>query len=281
MTTLSRKLHSELSKPSSYSTGSPQYGDSASLIGAGFIVNLLIFFGGPFPWITDIGGFLLAICLPAWMLSQKVAWRGSPGECLAYGVVSAILGLMAVGLLINTVLPYVGVARPLDRGPVLVAVDAWCVLVAVWRPKWFNPVIPRPRIDRLQGIDWTVAFLSAICVPLAIVGANRLNNGAGNGVTMVMLIIAAIAFVLMFAKREALNSGTLTGSVYFIALALLLMTSLRGWYITGHDIQQEYHVFQLTKSNGDWNIIKRSGCVQRLPEPHDSSNNALAAHAGG
>ena len=29
------------------------------------------------------------------------------------------------------------------------------------------------------------------------------------------------------------------------------MTSLRGWYITGHDIQQEYKVFQLTKDNAE------------------------------
>ena len=35
---------------------------------------------------------------------------------------------------------------------------------------------------------------------------------------------------------------------------MLLMTSLRGWYITGSDIQGEYVVFELTKIHGDWNI---------------------------
>jgi uncharacterized membrane protein len=37
---------------------------------------------------------------------------------------------------------------------------------------------------------------------------------------------------------------------------MLLMTSLRGWYTTGHDIQREFRVFELTKSNGDWNISR-------------------------
>jgi uncharacterized membrane protein len=37
---------------------------------------------------------------------------------------------------------------------------------------------------------------------------------------------------------------------------MLLMTSLRGWYITGHDIQQEYAVFELTKGHSDWNISR-------------------------
>src|ERR1039457_4166427 len=39
-----------------------------------------------------------------------------------------------------------------------------------------------------------------------------------------------------------------------LSLALLLMTSLRGWYVTGHDIQKEYQVFQLTAAHGRWDI---------------------------
>jgi uncharacterized membrane protein len=113
--------------------------------------------------------------------------------------------------------------------------------------------MPRPRFDKLQGIDWTVGLLSGLCVPLAILGANRLNNGAGSSVTFVMLCIAAITLTVMYVRRDALNPGTLSASLYFISLALLLMTSLRGWYITGSDIQVEYDVFQLTKNNGVWN----------------------------
>jgi uncharacterized membrane protein len=32
------------------------------------------------------------------------------------------------------------------------------------------------------------------------------------------------------------------------------MTSLRGWYTTGHDVQREYRMFQLTKLHGHWNM---------------------------
>ena len=38
------------------------------------------------------------------------------------------------------------------------------------------------------------------------------------------------------------------GAILFLmSVALLFMTSLRGWYVTGHDIQTEYHVFRLTE----------------------------------
>jgi uncharacterized membrane protein len=228
------------------------------VVAAAVIANILVIHGSsPVPWVGAVAGFLLAIGLPTWMISQKVNWRtDSPSERLCYSVVSAILGLILVGLIINTVLPHLGVSRPLDRGPVLLAVDIWCGIIAVWRPERFNPAITRPRIDRLRGIDWTVGLLAFLCVPLAIMGANRLNNGASGGLTLVMLIIAAITLVLMFIKREVLNDGTLSAAVFFIALSLLLMTSLRGWYITGHDIQQEYKVFELTKDNGSWNISR-------------------------
>jgi uncharacterized membrane protein len=116
--------------------------------------------------------------------------------------------------------------------------------------------VPHFGFDRLAGTDWTVGILAALCVPAAAVGANRLNNGAGDSVTLGMLIVIAFIFTLILVKREQLNPGTITAAIYFISLAMLLMTSLRGWYTTGHDIQVEYRVFELTKIHGDWNISR-------------------------
>jgi uncharacterized membrane protein len=220
------------------------------------VTNIWIFNGGkPLPWAGAIAGFFLALGLPAWMLSQKVDWRTEHlSDRLLYSIVSAVFGLMVIGLAINTALPHFGISRPLDRGPVLLAIDIWCSVLALWRRNRFRPRVPRFRVDFLSGADWTIGLLSALCVPMAVIGANRLNNGAGPSVTLTMLVLAVLVFTFMFAKREDLNSGTPIVAVYSIGLALLLMTSLRGWYITGHDIQQEYGVFELTKTHGDWNI---------------------------
>jgi uncharacterized membrane protein len=227
----------------------------ALLLGLVLVANILVIYESPLPWVDAVAGSSLAIGLPTWMLSQKINWRtDAPSERLAYSVVSSVFGLIAAGLVVNTILPHLGVSRPLDRDPVLATVDVWCGLIALWRPKRFSPIIPTPRIDKLEGADWVVGFLSALCVPLAIMGANRLNNGAGSGLTLIMLFVAAITLAIMFAKRTALNGGTITAALYFIATAMLLMTSLRGWYITGSDIQNEYVVFELTKSHGDWNM---------------------------
>jgi uncharacterized membrane protein len=231
----------------------------ALLIVLTLVANILVIYESPLPWVDAVAGSLLAIGLPAWMLSQKINWRtDAPSERLAYSVVSSVFGLMASGLVVNTILPHLGISRPLDRGPVLATVDVWCGLIALWRLERFSPIIPTPRIDKLQSADWIVGFLSALCVPLAVMGANRLNNGAGSGLTLIMLFSAAITLAIIFVKRNALNGGTITAALYFIATAMLLMTSLRGWYVTGSDIQNEYVVFELTKSHGDWNISNAS-----------------------
>ena len=46
----------------------------------------------------------------------------------------------------------------------------------------------------------------------------------------------------------------MAGALYLLSAALLLMTSLRGWSVTGHDIQLEYRVFQLTAAHGKWDM---------------------------
>jgi uncharacterized membrane protein len=229
----------------------------AVLVIAACSTDLWVLSGSRLPWIGPTAGFLFAIGLPAWMLSQKIDWRtDQPSERLVYSVVSAILALMLLGLAMNTALPRLGVTDPLGREPVLVGINAWCLTLAFWRPTKFKPSLPQLKLSRLKGIDWFVGLASALCVPMAIIGANRLNNGAGDSVTLLMLIATAVIFTSMLIKREQLNPGTITVAIYFIALAMLLMTSLRGWYTTGHDIQEEYRVFELTKSHGDWDIAR-------------------------
>ena len=39
-----------------------------------------------------------------------------------------------------------------------------------------------------------------------------------------------------------------------MGLACLFTTSLRSWYITGHDIEKEFYVFQLTNTHHIWNM---------------------------
>ena len=87
-----------------------------------------------------------------------------------------------------------------------------------------------------------------------MVGAFRLNNGGSGLITLAMLGEIAIYIFILYVYSDKLGENTIPTALYFIGLALLLMTSLRGWYITGHDIQVEYKVFEITKNANFWNM---------------------------
>lgn len=99
-----------------------------------------------------------------------------------------------------------------------------------------------------------VGGLGLVCVLLSIAGATRLNNGFGPGVSIAAYVAVAALFVLMLIKRDVYADSTLQTGVLCAAIAALLLTSLRGWLITGHDIQTEYEYFRLNYGGERWEI---------------------------
>ena len=224
------------------------------LAGIAAAANVAVLLREPVPWLSPVAGCVLLFGLPICLLYAKLNWQGAdPSERLGYALVLTLLLLMGGGWAIDIVLPHLGVSKPLDHLPVLLATDALIVVLALWqRHRW--PSLTTVHLPTLAGKDRIVLALCGGVVVASVAGAIRLNNGAGGGVTLAMLAAAATVLVLMIAWRNSLNPGVVTTAVYGLAVALLLMTSLRGWYITGHDIQLEYRVFELTKSNGVWSM---------------------------
>jgi uncharacterized membrane protein len=221
-------------------------------------VNICVAAGLHYPVIIPVLGMFLLVGLPTALLMMKVDWRSdSFAERLGYSLVTTLLLLMFGGLIINTILPPLGITDALGPIPVLILGDVIVAGLLVWRRK--EPVWRPARLTwsfRLTLPEKTVTRLSVVCVILAAIGANRLNNGTGDGVTMVMLVLLCLTLGLMFLWRDRLDPAVISFVIYALALALLLMTSMRGWYTTGHDIQREYRVFELTKTNGNWNISR-------------------------
>ncbi len=218
--------------------------------------NVVVLLGKPVPWLSPVAGCVLLFGLPMFLLYSKLDWQwADPSERLGYSLVLTLLMLMCMGLAINIVLPHVGVSRPLDRLPVLLAADAVLLALALWRRHHWPRATAR-RLPWLSGKDKTVLAFCVGILLASIAGAIRLNNDAGGGVTLAMLVAAAMMLALLLAWRRSLDARVVTWAVYCLAAALLLMTSLRGWYITGHDIQLEYRVFQLTKANGSWRMSR-------------------------
>lgn len=226
------------------------------LVGAAFAVaNSAALNGGHPRFFGPALVFWLIIGYPTYLLATTDVWgSASVAERLSLGLAGALLLLILGGLSINTLLPLVGVARPLDTIPVLVLVDA--IVVSLWFVRRKRPAHLVVRLaPGLRGAQETrVLVLGGVCVLLMVLGANRLNNDEGSTLTMVGLGVALLVFVLLLAWTDRLRTSIVCGALYLLSAALLLMTSLRGWSVTGHDIQLEYRVFQLTATHGKWDM---------------------------
>ncbi|HJQ08688.1 MAG TPA: DUF2206 domain-containing protein [Candidatus Saccharimonadales bacterium] len=178
---------------------------------------------------------------------------------LGLSVGLSILSIMSVALLGNTILPYFGIDRPLDRPVLLAELSVFIyVLLATALYRWLPWQYMKLTIRRYGPFEsWHDALLALFpltFVGMSILGANSLNNGGSNLITFSMLASmgAYSGLLVYYAKRVGAN--VLPTAIFLMGLSLLLMTSLRGWYVTGHDIQREYRVFELTKHNGVWDI---------------------------
>ncbi len=179
-------------------------------------------------------------------------------KVLSYSIGLSLLLLMLTGLGLNELYILLGWQQPLTLRPLVAAISTVTSLFAIgaylWRPREFTlfPWRPhRPRGGMLPSL--AVAFIVVLLPLLAAAGAITLNNGGSAflaGVTLAA--IGVLVLVLAFTSRElGRYYGWLLGS---ICAALLLGTSLRGWNITGHDVLQEYQVFQLTLTHATWHM---------------------------
>ena len=208
--------------------------------------------------LLNVIGFFYLTIVPGLVISLSIkSTRALPfwvrlGQIVGLSLLSEILWL----LLCNTVLPHFNVPRPLDRIPIIIELTVLNFVIGAWgwhRLKRFSYVI-QEKTAREYGLYGAASFGPFVFVALSVMGAVSLNNGSTNLFTMIMLVLSCTYLGVLIVLRKHLADSSIAWALYFISLSLLLMTSMRSWYITGHDIQHEYLVFRMTISHGDWNI---------------------------
>jgi uncharacterized membrane protein len=200
-------------------------------------------------------GFIWLFLLPGWMIARALHVRATTfWEQLTYVVGLGIFGIMVAGLLVDVILPQFGNPHPLGTFSLLLSLDVgWLGLfaVTVWRHRGLRL---KMRIPRLTNHDIAVISMGVPMLLATIAGAISINNNGTNLITWGTLVFSAGYLAYLVNKREQLSETAILAGVYWVGLCLLLMTSLRGWYITGHDVQNEFYVFSIALAHLNWNI---------------------------
>ncbi|MCT9082294.1 DUF2206 domain-containing protein [Streptomyces fulvoviolaceus] len=198
-----------------------------------------------------------------WLLfgAPVLLWRGITARIVTTGTAALLLSVgftvmtdIVVALTVNTALPPLGVERPLTRLILTVATAGAVLVLGVLAPE--PPRSETPLWQTLlaaRGLR-PVAAVGALALVLAVAGPIRLNNGLGGAVSTVALVVVAALICLLLLRRARYPVEVLEFGLYCASAALLLITSLRGQFITGHDIQKEFLYFRLALGGEYWDI---------------------------
>ncbi|MHA5050097.1 hypothetical protein [Streptomyces sp. SD15] len=200
-----------------------------------------------------------------WLLfgAPVLLWRGIAQRVVTTGTATFLLSAgftvitdIVVALTVNTVLPPAGVERPLTRLVLTIAMAGALVLLGVLAPEVRRPAPterPHGGLPATRGLK-PVAALGGLALVLSVAGPIRLNNGLGGTVSAAAMVVVAGLITLLLLRRGRYPVPVLEFGLYCASAALLLLTSLRGQYITGHDVQKEYLYFRLALGGEHWDI---------------------------
>lgn len=164
------------------------------------------------------------------------------------------LFLILLGLGVNELLPLLGITRPLSQAPLMLSYNGAVMLLilgAYITNRHLKTIFKIPRIS----LPTIIFILTSSLIPIiAILGAVSLNNNGTNLIAFSTYILIGLYTLLIFIFNKKLSSNKITFALFITSLALLFMNSFRGWYNTGHDVQREFYVFNLTNVNKLWDM---------------------------
>ncbi|MFD5536421.1 DUF2206 domain-containing protein [Streptomyces sp. NPDC127079] len=205
--------------------------------------------------VHTLAGLWLLFGLPV------LLWRGVAMRVVTTGTATLLLSVgfavmtdIVVALTVNTALPPLGVARPLTRLVLTTATAAALIVLGVLAPEPARPErSPGRGLFAIRGLKPVAAF-GGIALVLSVAGPIRLNNGLGGAVSTAAVVVVAALIALLLLRRVRYPVPVLEFGLYCASAALLLLTSLRGQYITGHDIQKEFLYFRLALGGEHWDV---------------------------
>jgi uncharacterized membrane protein len=195
--------------------------------------------------------FLLLV--PGTVLLAASATRPRSGAVRgALACAASAIALMLLALSADLALPYAGVARPLARTPMLIAVDVVVCAALAFAARRREPLTWLFGA-RSPSIRQVASGLVIAAVPsLAAAGAQAVAHGRGGAVATVALIATAVLLLVAVWFAERLPAWALEAGLYAAGLALVYSFSLSGDRLFGWDIQQEFAAFSTTFGADAW-----------------------------
>jgi len=198
------------------------------------------------PYIRQVAGFIYLTFVPGFAVLKALKWENSDFlKRVLYAVGLSIALLMFFGLLVSELGYLAGFESPLNTLSLLVVfnivVQFFCFLDYFREPSDIHFDLPRL---------YEFAFFA---IPILSIIATIYIANFGQSYVSLLLILVVINLVVLVTFYKKFPSRSYALLLLLIALSLLWHGSFVGNYISGWDVNSEYHVFEMTETEGYWN----------------------------
>jgi uncharacterized membrane protein len=205
------------------------------------------------PVVRQITGFILVVLVPGVLILRILRiYNISNMHKIIYSVAISIAFLMFLGLISNTVLPWIGIPKPISFLPlVCLMLFSICLLALVcyFREKNIIPTKYDGGIHLSKVFSPEILLLVLLPV-LAVLGALLIEKDQ-NSLVLLLLLLVIVIIIILFAFN-AINKKNYILALFMISISLLLQTSLASSQLAGADIHVEYYLQNIVIQNGIW-----------------------------
>ena len=221
------------------------------LLSIGLLIsaNLAILLNIPF--LRQIIGFLFLTILPGLLILQILKLnKQSTIETILYSAGLSIAFLMFIGLFINTVYPLFGIPKPTSIWSLTITINIAILILCVLSYK-NNKDFINPISVNIKDILSPPALFLCLIPFLAIFGTYLMNYYHNNILILILIVVIALV-ALLIGFNKFIPKKLYPLAVFIIAISLLYHRSLISMHLAGYDIQVEYYLCNLVKTNGIW-----------------------------
>ena len=202
-------------------------------------------------WAAQVLLVPLLLIVPGVILLRALRISGAVvAENPVYVPAASVVVLMASGLAVDLIGPRFGVAAPLRAEPLLMTLEAVCMLLLLC--SFSAPAetqIPWGELSNPARLAWP------LLIPLlSVAGALRLNSGGSGHLAVFATLVVIILLVAGFLFAPWCDDSLLVVIVFAAALAMMWSFSLRGDLVYGFDISSEYYSLNQTVTSGVWHF---------------------------
>ncbi len=194
-----------------------------------------------------VPGYLLLMLMP----SKKC--NPLSGGLFSFGL--SIFLLLTTGLLINELHWIVGLSRPLTPHNLLLGLN--CVIlieILLLATIGKQSTSLALRIYRPRPADIYILVTSLIIIASSVFGANLLNSSGSNSLAIASTVLVGLMPLYIIFSRNHISQWSYIIALPSMAISLLFLSSLRGSFLSGSDVLNEFHAFQIVVQQGFWNI---------------------------